>query len=111
MRMEEATQLRPQTESPIKMDVPPREQDLSCLLLRPPDLTHSHCEITVDIQGAEPREEEMKLDNVCGSEETMLPDTQWVLFKCLLKKKKTNKGKNSSTHPYLEFLKLLIRAL
>lgn len=73
---------------------------------------YSHREITVDIQGAEPREEAIKLDNVCGSEETMLPDTQWVLFKCpLKKKKKPNKGKNSSTLLHLEFLKLLIRAL
>ena len=54
---------------------------------------YSHHEITVDIQGAKPREEEIKLDNVCGSEETMLPHTPWVLFKCPKKKKKTKKQK------------------
>lgn len=67
------------------MDVPPGDHDLSSFLLQtaPPHLYLKS--LTVEILGADPREEEIKLDNVCGSDETMLPDTQWVLFKCLKK--------------------------
>lgn len=70
--------------SPIKMGVPPRDHNVCPLLPRglPPIPNPAHTEVMVVIQATDSGEEEIKSDNVCGSDESMLPDTQWVLFKC-----------------------------
>lgn len=68
------------------MGIPPRAHDLSPLLPQglpaTPTPNPAHTEVMVVIQAADSGEEEIKSDNVCGSDKSMLPDTQWVLFKC-----------------------------
>lgn len=56
------------------MDVPPRDHDFSAPLLQLPS-TLTPTEIMGVIQGADLEEEEIKLDNVCGSDASRLPDT------------------------------------